>query len=72
VGHECQGPGSRLHRWRIQFAEYNYEIIYRRGSQNTKADAFSRIGSVSKGGDLSDELMRTGRRKSFMNFMTLL
>jgi len=48
-------PGSRLLRWRIQLAEYNYEISYRRGSQNTNADAISRIGSVSKEGDLSDE-----------------
>ena len=72
MGHECQGPGSRLFRWRIQFAECDYEITYRRGSQNTKADALSRTGSVSKEGDLSDELMRTGRRKSFMNFMTFL
>jgi len=72
VGHECQGTGSRLFRCRIQFAEYDYEITYRRGSQNTNADALSRIGSVSKGDDLSDGLMRTGRRKSFMNFMTFL
>ena len=47
-------PRSRLLRWRIQFAEYDYEITYRRGSQNTNADALSRIGSVSKEGDLSD------------------
>ena len=26
-------PGSRLLRWRIQFAEYDYEITYRRGFQ---------------------------------------
>jgi hypothetical protein len=41
-------PGSRLLRWRIQLAEYDYEITYRRGSQNTNADALSRIGSVCK------------------------
>jgi hypothetical protein len=27
-------------------AEYNYEIVHKSGSQNTKADALSRIGSV--------------------------
>ena len=37
-----------LLRWRIQLAEYDYKISYRRGSQNTNADALSRIGSVSK------------------------
>ena len=46
-------PGSRLLRWRIQLAEY--EITYRRGSHNTNADALSRIGSVSKEDNLSDE-----------------
>ena len=48
-------PGSRLLRWRIQLAEYDYEITYRRGSQNTNADALSRIGIVSKEDDRSDK-----------------
>jgi len=48
-------PGSRLLRWRIQLAEYDYEITYRLGSQNTNADALSRIGSVSKEDYQSDE-----------------
>jgi hypothetical protein len=37
--------GSRLLRWRIQLEEYQYEIIYKRRSENTYADALSRIGS---------------------------
>jgi hypothetical protein len=41
-------PGSRLLRWRIQLEEYDYEIVYRKGSLNTYADALSRIGSLSK------------------------
>jgi len=41
-------PGSRLMRWRIQLAEYDYEIVHNRGIQNTNADALSRIGSVTK------------------------
>jgi len=41
-------PGSRLMRWRIQLAEYDYEIVHKRGSQNTNADAMSRIGSVDR------------------------
>ena len=48
-------PGSRVLLWRIQLAEYDYEITYRRGSQNYNADALSRIGSVSKEDNLSDE-----------------
>ena len=39
-------PGSRLMRWRIQLAEYDYEIVHKSGVQNTNADALSRIGSV--------------------------
>jgi len=35
-------------RWRIQLAEYDYEIVYKCGSQNTNADALSRIGSTGK------------------------
>jgi len=40
-------PGSRLLRWRIHLEEFDYEIIHKRGSQNTNTDAWSRIGSVT-------------------------
>jgi len=33
-------------RWRIQLAEYDYDIVHKSGVQNTNADALSRIGSV--------------------------
>jgi hypothetical protein len=54
-------PGFRLMRWKIQLAEYDYEIINKSGSQNTNADALSRIGSVGKikeQMDIPDENMR--------------
>ena len=35
---------SRVSRWRYNLAEYNYEIVYRKGSLNVKADALSRLG----------------------------
>jgi hypothetical protein len=41
-------PGWRPMRWRIQLAEYDYEITYKRGSKNSNADALSRIVIVSK------------------------
>jgi hypothetical protein len=41
-------PGSRLLRWRIQLEEYDYEIIYKKGAQNTNADALSRINTLIK------------------------
>lgn len=39
-------PGSRLIRWRIKLAEYQYEVIYKTGKSNTNADALSRIMEV--------------------------
>jgi len=51
-------PGSRLLRWRIHLEEFDYEITYKRGSQNMNADALSRIGSVTaetKGSTKLDE-----------------
>ena len=51
-------PGSRLMRWRIQLAEYDYEIVHKRGSQSTNADVLSGIGSacrVKERTDMPDE-----------------
>lgn len=39
-------PGSWLMRWRIQLAEYDYDIVHTSRVQNTNADALSRIGSI--------------------------
>jgi len=39
-------------------AEYNYEIIHRRGALNPNDDALSRIGSISRVKDQSDENKR--------------
>jgi hypothetical protein len=35
-------------RWRIQLAEYDYEIVHRSGAQNANVDTLNRIGSVNK------------------------
>lgn len=37
-------PGSRLIRWRLQLEEFEYEVVYKPGTQNTNSDALSRIG----------------------------
>lgn len=34
---------SRLVRWRLKLSEYDYEIIYKKGSLNRNADALSRV-----------------------------
>lgn len=36
-------PDSRLVRWKLKLLEYDYEIVYKKGKQNTNADALSRI-----------------------------
>lgn len=34
---------SRLLRWRLKLEEYEYEVVYKKGSNNTNADALSTI-----------------------------
>jgi hypothetical protein len=36
-------PNSKLTRWRLRLEEYDFEIRYKKGPQNTNADALSRI-----------------------------
>lgn len=36
-------PNSRLIRWRLKLEEFNYEIKYTKGKENSVADALSRI-----------------------------
>jgi len=40
--HKLKDPTSRLARWRIKLAEYDYEIVYKPGKINANADALSR------------------------------
>jgi len=49
-------PGSRLLRWRIQLEEYDYEIMYKPGGQNTNAYALSRVNALKKEGSEPDEI----------------
>ncbi|CAF4800983.1 unnamed protein product [Pieris macdunnoughi] len=36
-------PNSKLTRWRLRLAEYNYDVQYKKGKANTNADALSRV-----------------------------
>lgn len=38
-----QDPSSRLLRFRLKLAEYDFEIVYKQGKRNCNADALSRI-----------------------------
>lgn len=44
-------PSSRLLRWRLKLEEYEYEVIYKKGSNNTNADALSRIHTTETQGE---------------------
>ena len=35
-------PCSRVSRWRLKFAEYDFDVIYKAGKMNVNADALSR------------------------------
>lgn len=36
-------PNSRLTRWKLKLSEYDFTVIYKKGTSNTNADALSRI-----------------------------
>ena len=40
--HNVKNPGSKLTRWRFRLSEYDYDIVYKKGSINSNADALSR------------------------------
>lgn len=40
--HSVKDPTSRLVRWRLKLAEYEYEVMYKAGKANSNADALSR------------------------------
>lgn len=40
--HSVKDPTSRLVRWRLKLAEYDYEVLYKAGKINANADALSR------------------------------
>lgn len=49
-------PNSKLTRWRLRLQDYNFEIIYKKGKQNTNADALSRIKVNAIDSDDGDSL----------------
>lgn len=53
----CKNPSSRLIRWRLKLEEYDYEIQYHKGKDNTASDALSRqtINNLTTENNLLDE-----------------
>ncbi|XP_076660488.1 uncharacterized protein LOC143363841, partial [Halictus rubicundus] len=50
----CKDPSSRLMRWRLKLEEYEYEIEYTKGKDNTAADALSRVHAITRQQDEED------------------
>jgi hypothetical protein len=44
-----RGPAPRLHRWALQLADYDMDLVYRPGHENVVADALSRMPVAIKG-----------------------
>ena len=61
-------PDSQLLRWGIHLEECDYEIIHKRGSQNTYADALNRIGSVTDEAKSSTKLDEETKRQLLYEF----
>ncbi|XP_017797025.1 PREDICTED: uncharacterized protein LOC108578250 [Habropoda laboriosa] len=40
--HSVKDPQSRLVRWRLKLAEFEYRVVYKQGKENMNADALSR------------------------------
>jgi len=50
----------RLERWKITLSEYEFEILYRKGTKHSNADALSRI-------DPTYSLQNTFLNKQYFN-----
>jgi hypothetical protein len=61
-------PGSGLLRWRIHLEEFDSDKTYKRESQNSNADALSRIGSVTAEAEDSTKLDEETKRQIFYEF----
>ena len=50
------GENSRLCRWRLRLAEYDFTVVYRPGIKNQPADAMSRLQTTGDTSTLDDEV----------------
>lgn len=60
-------PSSRLTKFRLALEEYNFDVIYKRGSENVIADALSRISISDLKHLTADTMIVTTRSKNGTN-----
>ena len=46
--HNLKNPTGRLTRWALELLEFDYEVVYRKGSSNLVPDALSRSNEATK------------------------
>lgn len=63
-------PGSRLTRWRLKLAEYEYEIHFKLGVSNTNADGLSRVRTVMTRAQAEQSLEMTSLDTENLNHPT--
>lgn len=56
-------PNRKLTNWRLRLEEYNFEIKYKKGPQNTNADAVSRIKVNTLDDDDASMQVNIGRQE---------
>jgi hypothetical protein len=63
---KCTTP-ARLVRWALRLAEYDFEIKYKKGEENTNADALSRLPSDVNINDTERKVLNVLKDTSSIN-----
>jgi hypothetical protein len=64
-------PSSRLLRWRLKLEEYDFEVVYKKGSNNTNADTLSRIHVAATSPENKDDKSEATQDKKFKIFQEM-
>ena len=53
--HRQKDPRNKFARWLLELEAYDYEVEYRRGTENDAADFLSRLPKVARDKNIEDE-----------------